>query len=317
MKRFFALLLALLSLGSLVVFGDESTVYTQDGFQYQLAEYPDIYTGATQTVAYIVGYQGACPADLAIPQVLGGHPVEAVLDNAFENRGEIVSVRFPETLKELRGYAFKNCDGLKTIVFHPRADLRLSYGVFEDCSALESVEVPYGVRSLGDYTFKNCQALREVSLPETLQENVATAFSNCPNLGYQSHGGVKYLGNKQNPFCIAVGIDNVAVSQVSLHEDCKVLNYSLFAGCDALKKVELPQGLLTIQAYAFVGCSSLKELDIPDSVTYMGFDPLPFSQPAQHWTLPAGLRKLGSISRVIEPLSYLFNTYEKDRKSVV
>jgi hypothetical protein len=45
---------------------------------------------------------------------------------------------------------------------------------------------------------------------------------------------------------------------------------SAFAACSALKRVDLPDGLTTIDHYVFSSCGSLESISIPSSVTSIG-----------------------------------------------
>ena len=50
----------------------------------------------------------------------------------------------------------------------------------------------------------------------------------------------------------------------------QVIDNEAFAGCSALKTVELPENIITIGDHAFTGCSSLSDITIPDKVSEIG-----------------------------------------------
>ena len=62
----------------------------------------------------ITSYSGSS-TELIIPASIGGLPVVAIGDNAFENTS-LISVSIPETLKSIGWFAFSGCRELKRIV---------------------------------------------------------------------------------------------------------------------------------------------------------------------------------------------------------
>ncbi len=75
----------------------------------------------------ITSYSGSS-AELIIPASIGGLPVVAIGDNAFENR-PLVSVSIPETLKSIGWFAFSGCSDLKRIVI-PKNVTDIGYNAF-------------------------------------------------------------------------------------------------------------------------------------------------------------------------------------------
>ena len=117
---------------------------------------------------------------------------------------EIKSAVIPDTVKEIKDYAFYNCKNLASVTLSKNLET-LGTNVFNLCRSLESIEIPSSVKDLGKYTFSasglksvtipksktltdighyvfyQCQQLKEVTLPSTVTFVEKDAMSDCPN----------------------------------------------------------------------------------------------------------------------------------------
>ena len=57
------------------------------------------------------------------------------------------------------------------------------------------------------------------------------------------------------------------LSTVIIGDAVTEIQASAFAGCGALRRVELPEGLTTIAAFTFSNCINLRYINIPETVT--------------------------------------------------
>ena len=105
--------------------------------------------------AVVTGYTGEKMA-IILPDTLGGCPVFAIGDSAFQSTGVSVVV-LPASVEEIRD------------------------GAFYFCRALVKVSMP-GVRTIGREAFEGCLLLRDFTLPETLETIGKMAFGNCSSL---------------------------------------------------------------------------------------------------------------------------------------
>ena len=62
----------------------------------------------------------------------------------------------------------------------------------------------------------------------------------------------------------------MALTEITIPSNVTIIDNYAFDGCTGLEKVELNEGLKTINTNAFSNCSSLKEIVIPSTVTYIG-----------------------------------------------
>lgn len=118
---------------------------------------------------------------------------------------------------------------------------RISKNAFQQLLSLRHVIIPDGVTCIGDHAFEDCYNLLSVSVPDSVVEIGHFAFCDC-----------------------------IKLKSVSLANITKV-DSSILCRCRALKSIEIPQGVPSIDIYAFSGCSSLTSVTIPVSVKVIYF----------------------------------------------
>lgn len=113
----------------------------------------------------------------------------------FSERGKLVNLKLPESIKTIRKQSFKTCDYLYGI------DMGLEVKEIEDeafyaCSHLYSIRIPYGVERIGSNVFSFCNALNKIYIPHVviIGNNI---FDGCSNLHtiYIPFGSTKYFEN--------------------------------------------------------------------------------------------------------------------------
>ena len=165
------------------------------------------WRGAEGTGVTISGVAPASGA-LSIPETLGGLPVTAIGNWAFENDEFITALEIPAGVTNIGKEAFKNCgqlaamaipDGVKDIgdwAFcgcSTLTNLTLGAGVesigkqsFMGCFSLTAVEIPAGVRSIGDGAFQDCSVLTDTRIPPGVAEIGANVFEGCDALTFEA-----------------------------------------------------------------------------------------------------------------------------------
>lgn len=141
--------------------------------------------------------------DVTIPDSYNNYKVTVIGTSVFSGT-DIKSVVIPDTVKEIKDYAFYSCKNLTSVTLPKNLEI-LGTNVFNLCRNLESIEIPSTVKDLGKYTFSasglksvtipesetltnishyvfyQCQQLTEVALPSTVTSIEKNAISDCPN----------------------------------------------------------------------------------------------------------------------------------------
>ena len=115
--------------------------------------------------------------NVVIPWAIGGVPVTAIGEGAFQTSG-ILSVIAPQTVTAIGDTAFNGCYFL-TSVSLPQATA-IGGNAFADCGSLTSVSLPQAT-AIGVYAFAYCNSLTSVTLPKA-QTIGNYAFADCPSL---------------------------------------------------------------------------------------------------------------------------------------
>ena len=105
---------------------------------------------------------------------------------------------------------------------------------------LNKVELPKQLETIGTSSL-GLPKLKEITLPETVIEIGALAFSGCKSL-----------------------------ESLRLPSNLETIKGKAFNNCTSLVSVIFPENLKKIEGYAFYGCSSLKSIELPDSTVNIG-----------------------------------------------
>ncbi|MBQ9693074.1 MAG: leucine-rich repeat protein [Clostridia bacterium] len=212
--------------------------------------------------------------------------LEKIDMGAFSGCTSLEKIVFPSSLNVVDG--FSGCTSLKEVEFFGNIKSIATFA-FENCSSLEKVTFHEGVESIGR-AFNNCTSIKSITLPTTLTYIYCHAFEGCDGLEYTELGGVKYLGSADNPYFAAMKVDETA-EKIELHEDTVIIaeaafwnktaltevtlyggikstEYS-FAGCENLKKINLPKEMDSLSDLDLDGCKSIESITVPNGITYI------------------------------------------------
>lgn len=150
-------------------------------------------------------------------------------EKAFYN-SLLTSILIPANVETIDRSAFQDCS-------------RLTELKFEQGSKLTTIKGGYTSYDINCYgVFANCTALTSVEIPSKVESIEAAAFKGCTNLA-----SVTFERNS-NLKIIKGGYD-------TMYEQ---LNYGAFTDCTALKSIEIPASVKTIDVSAFHSCSQLQ-----------------------------------------------------------
>ena len=103
--------------------------------------------------------------------------------HAFSNCTNLLSVQMPETLKFIGSSSFTGCSALGTLIL-PDSVRNIESSAFSKCLSLRSITIPSKIENAGQYFVEGCEALI-----------------------FAEKDGIKYLGNDENPYIVAVYAD--------------------------------------------------------------------------------------------------------------
>ena len=84
------------------------------------------------------------------------------------------------------------------------------------------------------------------------------------------------------------------LSTIVIGDDVTEIQISAFAGCGALRRVELPEGLTAIADFTFLNCGSLQYINIPETVTSIGKQAFAGCVKLKKITIPKGVGRFES-----------------------
>ncbi|MBR6577787.1 MAG: leucine-rich repeat protein [Clostridia bacterium] len=159
-----------------------------------------------------------------------GETIVSIVDRAFYQRDNLVSIEIPETVTSIGENAFTNCTSLTNIDI-PDSVQSIGWGAFAGCSQLSNVKLPNTIKVIERLMFENCVKLEHIDIPSSVTDINYGAFYSCY--------GIKV-------FEIPDGIINIG--------------NSVFFDCSNLKKVIIPKSIKSIGACTFDFCPSLTDI---------------------------------------------------------
>lgn len=181
---------------------------------------------------------------LSIPETIGGVPVKAIGDGAFEFHYYLAVLELPEGLETIGERAFAHCETLQYVSF-PESLKTIGTEAFNGSYRahalnLTNVEtigdrafcfsritgqltLPEGLTSIGAGTFESNSYLTDLSLPSTLQHVGSRAFADC-SLTYMAFDLHAPIDLASDAFA-----GNVALADLDLPWDSSIENRDAYA----------------------------------------------------------------------------------------
>ena len=211
--------------------------------------------------ATITGYTGSAE-NIVIPSELGGKPVTAIADKAFEGYKNIVNIYIPKTIKAIGEDAFQNATSnlIRFICYEGTenewANIAIQKGN-EELNPREFDDVAwfrlYECNLSGDIVYQASDDAAtlvryfgsdsKVDIPTELGGKPVTEIGEWAFAYYSS------------------------LTEVTIPEGVTSIRAFAFRSCSSLTKAIIPEGVTSIGDSAFLYCSSLTEVTIPKSVT--------------------------------------------------
>jgi hypothetical protein len=210
---------------------------------------------------------------IMFPVAKAGNPfyilpsVETIREYAFAGCNKLESIIIPDSVTSIGVGAFKACAALKSVTI-PNSLGKIDKEVFLGCASLERVSFvdpaadPSKVKTIGEAAFKDCAILNNVAIPASVETIEEGAFSSCSGLDSITIAviGEAGLNIKDKAF------SGCGFSSVTLPVSVKSLGKEVFSDCKSLTKIELGDGVETIDEYTLKGCDDLTDLIIGSGV---------------------------------------------------
>ena len=188
----------------------------------------------------------------------------------------------PETVTEIPGKAFEDCDLLTEVVVSPKVT-EIVYYAFASCDNLQAVQLPAGLVSIGERVFYETNSLTEIKLPDTLIEIGSSAFMNSgvPSIKLPDSMQIVEYNAFMNSGLVELDLGNglkeigssafskTGITAVTIPDSLVAMGNNAFADCYNLKTLTIGSGLNGISNYAFIN-TAITELVLPSNVQYVG-----------------------------------------------
>lgn len=248
--------------------------------------------------ASVVACASSSPC-VEIPDELDGHVVRELAPEVFRGRGEVESVRLPETIMRISRHAFDECSSLGNVNL-PAGLIDIGDFAFAK-SGLDRIEIPASVERIGAKAFFSCKGMKRCDLHDGLREigEEAFAFSGLERIGIPASvceielGAFDHTPAQRNVSARSIAIDEGnavysidtagglyrgdalvelvgRVDAYAVRPGTRVVENRAFYLNAVIRSVGVPEGVLRIGDEAFCGCRMLRRLDLPDSLEEIG-----------------------------------------------
>ena len=179
--------------------------------------------------------------------------ITEIVDYAFEDCTNLVSINIPSSVKDIGEKAFYNCTSLTGVVL-PESLINIGDSAFYNCCSLTSIVIPNSVVNIGKGAFYYCSKLvsitiNEGSVLEFIGENAFYSYGVSSNLVSKvyipstlKHVGIAAFSNRSNiTFVFADNwqVDYIGDSafyncngiEVFLRSDISYIGYRAFGEC--------------------------------------------------------------------------------------
>ncbi|MBQ7990226.1 MAG: leucine-rich repeat protein [Oscillospiraceae bacterium] len=199
----------------------------------------------------------------------------------------LTTVKLPDTMTEIGGAAFWDCQGLREINM-PGDMTTLGNYAFFNCHELPSPKFNHAdpkLRTIGIGAFLLCNNLTEVDIPKTVTTTGSLAYTgtNVKKATFRNNPASEdwYLGafyiNRDDTYNsspaalyrVRAAIEET-LEEIVFTDDVTNCNKNAFRNAKNIRRVTLGSGLTEISEGMFEGANTLEQIIIPDTVTKIG-----------------------------------------------
>ena len=183
--------------------------------------------------------------------------VEEIEDGAFEDCTNLKSIIIPDKVKNIQQMSFAGCTSLTNVTI-PSGIKKIGWFAFNECTSLKDITIPNSVEEIGGSAFGKCTSLTNVTIPESVTEMGTDIFGGCTNLT-KAIIKSKKIGSGTFSGC-------QKLTDVTIEKGVTSIGDGAFNRC-GLKKIEIPQTVITVGSLVFRACSNLIEIYCPGNTS--------------------------------------------------
>ena len=205
--------------------------------------------------------------------------VVTIASGAFSKEADLIDVAFPQSLRSIGDYAFRNCNCFRNIV------------------------LPYGLENIGTRAFSYCWS-ESIVIPETVKSIAQYAFDGTSPMSGSPINNAYTISDCLIEVLTGTEGDYVISSGTRLLADLS------FYGCNKITSITIPDSLEYIGKEAFKNCHALSAFYVSEDNKYFSTDEngvlynkdkteiimYPPANGAESFTVPSGVTELSDIS---------------------
>lgn len=153
-------------------------------------------------------------------------------DGAFSLSKNLAFIIFPTSLRSIGYEAFAGCTILNIDI--PQTIVELKAYAFADCYQLHSITIPKGVHVIPEAAFSGCENVFRVEFLGHINQISCSAFANCTSLNKIIFSNtVDVIGELSFAFCTS--LKNIAVPEGTIE-----ISDMAFYACSNLEEIRIP-----------------------------------------------------------------------------
>lgn len=163
------------------------------------------------------------------------------------------TITIPENIENIGGSAFKGIPFTGNLVI-PKNVKTIYASTFQNCGFNGNLFLPEGLKAIEREAFGGCGFKGELNLPSTLQRISNLAFVKTKISSIVFPKNLSYIGDGAFMLC-----QNLR-GKIEIPEKVERINPFLFAGCQLISELTLPENIISVGGAAVYGCNSLNAI---------------------------------------------------------
>ena len=232
---------------------------SEDGSYATVTEYI-----GKQTIIRIAEEYRGVPVTHVGTKFLGGTRVTEVIfadnithidDSAFHTQTALTTLKNTDGITHIGQAAFYMCYSLRMSEL-PKNIQVIGPNAFGDCEKISINKIPESVTHIGGHAFSRCDALVDITIMGGNLDTIGYgAFYNCQNLNSVVIGeGVTILENRV--------FERSGIKKITLPDSVVTLGESVFYGCEKLEEIHFGKSFEAFGELSFYNCLKLNKITL-------------------------------------------------------